>query len=74
MSVRTSCSAPGYRNVTERNANTSGSSGRGAGTAGEAMATSAPSTSCTRSADTSPRGTIMNIIVAIITDMKICMR
>ncbi len=70
----TGSSAPGYRNSAPRTSRCPCRRSSVTGATGGTTLDSVPRTSSMRSAHTSARGTIMNMKVAIITAITICMR
>ncbi len=74
MSFRTASAAPGYWKVTSSNASSPGPTSVVTGSSGGRTEDSVPSTSAIRSALTEARGIIITMKVAIITDIRICIR
>ena len=74
MSDSTGAAAPGYWNVAARNSTSPRPVTVVTGSAGGVTDDSVASTSSMRSAHTAARGTIISMKVAIMTDIRICIR
>ncbi|GAB3807610.1 hypothetical protein GCM10027605_38260 [Micromonospora zhanjiangensis] len=70
----TGAAAPGYWNSTPRSSSSARAVGSVTGRSGGRTVESVSSTSLIRSAQTAARGTMISMKVAIITDIRICMR
>ncbi len=74
MSRSTGAAAPGYWNATSRSSTSAWVSSSVTGRCGGTTDDSVSSTSTIRSAQTAARGTIISMKVAIMTDIRICIR